>query len=58
MEDINFDDFQTRKRKRRNRGLAKFYIRCLDCRALIGDCVMDKYPTCPFCGGANWSNDQ
>lgn len=36
---------------------AKYWVRCLDCRAIYSDRVASRYPTCKFCGGANWSND-
>ena len=35
----------------------KSWVKCLDCRAIIADRIADRYDTCPFCEGANWSND-
>ena len=54
---MDFDFSQEKKKKRRVRGLSNFFVKCLDCRALIGDRVADKYDVCPFCNGANWSDD-
>ena len=55
--DMDFDFSQEKKKKRKSKGLSKFFVKCLDCRAFIGDAISDRYPTCPFCNGANWSND-
>ena len=54
---MDFDFSQEKKKKRKSKGLSKFFVKCLDCRAFIGDAIFDRYPTCPFCNGANWSND-
>ena len=50
-------DFEVKKPKRVGYKKPKYWVKCLDCRALIGDRVADKYDVCPFCGGANWSDD-
>jgi MoaA/NifB/PqqE/SkfB family radical SAM enzyme len=55
--DMDFDFSQEKTKKRKSKGLSKFFVKCLDCRAFIGDAISDRYPTCPFCNGANWSND-
>lgn len=34
--------------------LDKKFIKCLDCRAFIGETVFAKITYCPFCDGANW----
>jgi len=52
---MNFDDF-VKQPKRVGYKKAKFWVKCLDCRAIYSDRVFRDYPDCKFCGGANWSN--
>lgn len=54
---MTFEEFD-KKRKRPTFVKPKYFVKCLDCRALIADRVADRYPTCPFCDGANWSDDK
>ena len=50
-------DFEIKKPKRVGYKKAKFWVKCLDCRAIYSDRVYKDYNTCKFCGGANWSSD-
>ena len=52
-----FEEFK-KKRKRPTFVKPKWWNKCLDCDAIISDRVAERYPTCPFCDGANWSSDQ
>ena len=52
---MDFDDFG--KKRKPSYVKAKFWVRCLDCRAIYSDRVYQKYATCAFCDGANWSSD-
>lgn len=45
------------KKRKRAYVKPKFWVRCLDCRAIYSDRVYQDYDTCKFCGGANWSSD-
>ena len=51
-------DFETAGKKKPAYTKPKSWVKCLDCRAIIADRIADRYPTCPFCEGANWSIDQ
>jgi len=53
MKDFNFDQ----KKEKKIRKKKSSFVKCIDCRALIEEKLSDRYPTCPFCGGANWSDD-
>ena len=52
---MDFDEFS--KTRKPSYLKAKFWIRCLDCRAVYSNRVYEDYDTCKFCGGANWSSD-
>ena len=52
---MSFDDFC--KKRKRAYVKPKFWVRCLDCRAIYSDRVYQGYDTCKFCNGANWSSD-
>ena len=52
---MTFDEFN--KKRKPAYVKAKFWVRCLDCRAIYSDRVYKDYDTCKFCGGANWSSD-
>ena len=51
------EEFVTKKPKKLGHIKAKFWVRCMDCRAIYSDRVYEDYDTCKFCGGANWSDD-
>ena len=55
LDDKGFDFTQPKEKKQWRK--KRTFIKCLDCRALIGTKIADRYPTCPFCDGANWLND-
>ena len=50
---VSFEEFD-KKRKRPTFVKPKYFVKCLDCRAIYSDRVYKKYDTCKFCGGANW----
>jgi Zn finger protein HypA/HybF involved in hydrogenase expression len=53
--DFDFDFSQSKAKKQWRK--KRTYVKCMDCRALIETSISGRYPTCPFCDGANWSND-
>ena len=53
MKEFNFDQKKEKKVKKKK----IHFVKCLDCRALIAEVLSSRYPICPFCDGANWSND-
>ncbi len=54
--DVDFEDFGEKKKKTPAYTKPKSWVKCLDCRAIYADTIADRYPTCKFCGGANWSD--
>ena len=58
MSEVDFDDFATKTKRKPSHTKAKFWVRCLDCRAIYSDRVYKDYPTCKFCGGANWEGEE
>jgi len=54
---MDFDEFK-KKRKRPTYVKPRFWVQCLDCDAILSDRVIDRYKDCPFCDGANWSDDE
>ena len=54
--DFDATDFKGRRRTP-SYVKPKWWNKCLDCRAIFSDRVTERYDTCPFCGGASWSED-
>ncbi len=58
MTESNVSDFDFSQPKiKRQLRKKRVFVKCLDCRAVIGSSISNKYQTCPFCDGANWSDD-
>tara|TARA_R110002012_G_scaffold230107_1_gene402789 strand:- start:12956 stop:13123 length:168 start_codon:yes stop_codon:yes gene_type:complete len=55
---MNDDDWGKKRKRKPAYVKPNWWNKCLDCRAIISDRVTYKYNTCPFCGGANWSEDE
>ena len=52
-------DFEVKKPKRVGYKKPKYWVKCLDCRAIYSDRVWEAlhFLDCKFCGGANWSHN-
>ena len=55
--DFDTEEFNKGRRRKPSYVKPKWWNKCLDCRAIFSDRVTERYDTCPFCGGANWSED-
>ena len=58
--DVDFDDFEQKKKKTPAYKKPTSWVKCLDCRAIYSDRVWESmhFLDCRFCGGANWSGDK